>query len=328
MRSVRTLLVFGANINILDGNNKTPLDLVVGPYRFLTRQQSGFTIIESVDSEGEGAPPPPAISPVARRGRPLLKSQPSITDDQVVAEPKKSSYSAVTAFTSTFAKSENIDQMAELLTEHGGERGRKIRGGWDTIRRARKCIVQQFQDMVAMEPKESTLAPSRTHKLNCSKDDWTSKIASLNYEILSNIEKKLLDVQHRLSQNPDEAMAVGIQMKELKMLRDAGSRILFLDGGGMRGLIQIEILSQLEEQTGRRITELFDWIVGTSTGGIVALALVHGMLNKSTLNDNNNCMDSYYYFANYRKEDSEGATSVVLSPERRGVWQKPVWNGL
>lgn len=55
-----------------------------------------------------------------------------------------------------------------------------------------------------------------------------------------------------------------------------GSRILFLDGGGMRGLIQIEILEQLERKTGKRVTELFDWIVGTSTGGIVALALVHG----------------------------------------------------
>lgn len=282
MQSVRTLLVFGANINILDGNNKTPLDLVVGPYRFLTRQESGFTVIDSIDgdSDDEGAVPSPAISPVAKRGRPLLKSQPSITDDEVVAEPKKSSHSSMTAFTSAFAKSDHIDQMAELLTEHGGERGRKIpqRGRWDTVRQARKCIVQQFQDMVTMESEESALTPSRMYKLNCPKDDWTTKIASLNYEILSNVEKKLQDVRHRLSQNPDEAMAVGIQMKELKMLRDAGSRILFLDGGGMRGLIQIEILSELEEQTGRKVTELFDWIMGTSTGGIVALALVHGML--------------------------------------------------
>jgi len=55
-----------------------------------------------------------------------------------------------------------------------------------------------------------------------------------------------------------------------------GSRILFLDGGGIRGLIQIEILEELEKRTGRKVTELFDWIVGTSTGGIVALALVYG----------------------------------------------------
>ena len=51
---------------------------------------------------------------------------------------------------------------------------------------------------------------------------------------------------------------------------------MFLDGGGIRGLIQIEILSMLERRTGRKITELFDWIIGTSTGGIVALGLVYG----------------------------------------------------
>ena len=55
-----------------------------------------------------------------------------------------------------------------------------------------------------------------------------------------------------------------------------GSRVLFLDGGGIRGLVQIEILIELERRTGRKITEMFDWIIGTSTGGIVALGLVYG----------------------------------------------------
>ena len=57
---------------------------------------------------------------------------------------------------------------------------------------------------------------------------------------------------------------------------EGGSRVLFLDGGGIKGLIQLEVLSQLEERTGRSITELFDWIVGTSTGGVIALGLVYG----------------------------------------------------
>lgn len=57
--------------------------------------------------------------------------------------------------------------------------------------------------------------------------------------------------------------------------RGAGSRMLFLDGGGIRGLVQIEILVMIERVTGRKITELFDWIIGTSTGGILALCLVY-----------------------------------------------------
>ena len=59
---------------------------------------------------------------------------------------------------------------------------------------------------------------------------------------------------------------------------EGGSRLLFLDGGGIKGLSQIETLIQLEEATGRKVTELFDWIVGTSTGGVIALAVVYGRL--------------------------------------------------
>ena len=58
--------------------------------------------------------------------------------------------------------------------------------------------------------------------------------------------------------------------------KTAGNHVLFLDGGGIRGLVQIEVLMELECRTGRKITELFDWIIGTSTGGIVALGLVYG----------------------------------------------------
>ena len=55
-----------------------------------------------------------------------------------------------------------------------------------------------------------------------------------------------------------------------------GSRILFLDGGGIRGLVLIEVLIQLQRLTGTSVVKMFDWIVGTSTGGILALALVYG----------------------------------------------------
>ena len=57
---------------------------------------------------------------------------------------------------------------------------------------------------------------------------------------------------------------------------EEGSRVLCLDGGGIKGLIQIEVLMQIEAKMKRKITELFDWIVGTSTGGVIALALVYG----------------------------------------------------
>ena len=51
-------------------------------------------------------------------------------------------------------------------------------------------------------------------------------------------------------------------------------RILCIDGGGIRGIIPAMVLAEIERRTGRRISQLFDLIAGTSTGGILALALV------------------------------------------------------
>jgi patatin-like phospholipase/acyl hydrolase len=58
--------------------------------------------------------------------------------------------------------------------------------------------------------------------------------------------------------------------------KGAGFRVLALDGGGIRGLFITSFLSTLEELGGGRLGEHFDLIVGTSTGGIIALALASG----------------------------------------------------
>ncbi|HLI12599.1 MAG TPA: patatin-like phospholipase family protein [Alphaproteobacteria bacterium] len=50
-------------------------------------------------------------------------------------------------------------------------------------------------------------------------------------------------------------------------------RILSIDGGGIRGLIPAMVLADIERRTGRPISELFDLIAGTSSGGLIALAL-------------------------------------------------------
>lgn len=50
-------------------------------------------------------------------------------------------------------------------------------------------------------------------------------------------------------------------------------RILSIDGGGTRGVYPAALLAQIEAMTNRRIVDHFDLIAGTSTGGLLALAL-------------------------------------------------------
>jgi patatin-like phospholipase/acyl hydrolase len=51
-------------------------------------------------------------------------------------------------------------------------------------------------------------------------------------------------------------------------------RVLAIEGGGMRGIVPATVLVALEERAGRPAAELFDLVAGTSTGGIIACALV------------------------------------------------------
>ncbi|KAJ6216443.1 hypothetical protein RDWZM_007600 [Blomia tropicalis] len=53
-------------------------------------------------------------------------------------------------------------------------------------------------------------------------------------------------------------------------------RLLSLDGGGIRGLILIQMLAYLEAVLQRPVVETFDWLAGTSTGAILALLLASG----------------------------------------------------
>ncbi len=68
-------------------------------------------------------------------------------------------------------------------------------------------------------------------------------------------------------------------------------KLLALDGGGIRGVLTLEILAEIERQlaklTGRgaefRLCDFFDYIGGTSTGAIIAAGLARGMSTSELL---------------------------------------------
>lgn len=64
-----------------------------------------------------------------------------------------------------------------------------------------------------------------------------------------------------------------IYQKSKFMVENRPFKILCIDGGGIKGLYSATILQHWEEEFGHPISDYFDMICGTSTGGLIALGL-------------------------------------------------------
>lgn len=100
------------------------------------------------------------------------------------------------------------------------------------------------------------------------------------YSIVVLIYLNYLSNKYLTPINRDEA----IGHKKLKSAKDLVKyyehtdtiNILILVGGGLRGLVPLNVLSYMEHKTGKKAGELFDFIAGSSTGAITAMGLCAG----------------------------------------------------
>ena len=60
-----------------------------------------------------------------------------------------------------------------------------------------------------------------------------------------------------------------------EIINSTAFKILSIDGGGIKGIYVAQLLSQIEKKIGQPIGEYFDMIAGTSTGGLIALAITN-----------------------------------------------------
>ena len=102
-----------------------------------------------------------------------------------------------------------------------------------------------------------------------------------------------MDADSARAETAEAAPTVALEMQKIKdAKRDRiPLRVLVLDGGGVRGVVLATVLAELEKDAGRPVCELFDLIVGTSTGGI--LAILVGLLKLPA----RECIQIYHEFA-------------------------------
>ena len=60
-------------------------------------------------------------------------------------------------------------------------------------------------------------------------------------------------------------------------MTDRPLRVLSIDGGGVRAHLAALVLADLEQRAGRLVDELFDLVVGTSTGGVIGMGVAVGI---------------------------------------------------
>jgi len=103
-------------------------------------------------------------------------------------------------------------------------------------------------------------------------------------------------------------------------------KLLALDGGGIRGVLSLEILKEVEKQIrlasgdpNYRLADYFDYIAGTSTGAIIAATLAVGMSVDDVLGFYERCGPLMFEKAHVRKRLLYRYDSGPLTEQLRAV---------
>jgi calcium-independent phospholipase A2-gamma len=132
--------------------------------------------------------------------------------------------------------------------------------------------VKHLLDILACSQNTNTQRDVLNSFISCIQDDPIQSISAQKQgaiRILQQLERDCYE-HKEIVDNVRYGLAL---LGYPGQLKSDGIRILSIDGGGIRGIVVMELLKRLEELTKKRIFELFDFICGTSNGAIIICGL-------------------------------------------------------
>ncbi|KAM7378152.1 hypothetical protein PAMA_013173 [Pampus argenteus] len=172
--------------------------------------------------------------------------------------------------------------VEEPTVENGGE---KIDSEAEKADKAKQLLAQREKIIARVSVDNRTRALVKGLQRVIEVKLLTSRVEELSYHLLEfpetrgvAIKESVLPCLLRLRQARDlplqaavrEALAV---VGYTEPVKGRGIRVLAIDGGGTRGLLALQTLHKLQNLTGKRVHQLFDYICGVSTGAILAFML-------------------------------------------------------
>lgn len=137
---------------------------------------------------------------------------------------------------------------------------------------AKRCSLDHQQDL------ESSKASTKNEIRFIGCSDGCSPTGTFNgnsYNRWPDLSKESLNKRHMFEDMIHERIShPNIARNRSKAKR---SRMLCIDGGGMRGVIVCQTMIELEKYLKRPLIDYFDWVGGTSVGAFVASALCLGV---------------------------------------------------
>ncbi|XP_055605449.1 85/88 kDa calcium-independent phospholipase A2 isoform X2 [Uranotaenia lowii] len=262
---VQCLVVFGADINKINKEGKSPRHMV-GKDDSGSKDAQILYILHSIGAkrcqESNGSKCPPGCSTKGTyNGIPPAQpetSEPRDHIEQMLASTSKCQRNSISGI------------LSNTLRNVREEREREARECVEKVDVTQERKGASMMDaLLSMFINKAEAAPSK------SSPGSSSKTSPTTWRSFNDFDDDLMlnePTVHETTAPPPEGQPFY-----------GRGRLLCLDGGGIRGLVLAQMLLEIERLAQTPIAHLFDWIAGTSTGGILALALGCGKTMKQCM---------------------------------------------